>query len=110
VTIAGQRVRITGDSQPVRAFRGFFSGDEVGVSHHADSASETVAARAAGADARPSASDPAAGLVTIEIGEARFELHRLPEGWLHSHQMPFQRFRTADEAARALVHAIYGDD
>ncbi len=29
--------------------------------------------------------------MTIEIGEARFELHRPPEGWLHSHQMPFRR-------------------
>ncbi len=104
--IDGRTVRIAGDDRPVRAFRGFFSGDEVGVAHHADTAAETTAARAARAGDEQAAAEQPSGVVTISIGDVSFDFHRLPEGYLHSHQLPFMSFTSVDEAAAALVKLL----
>lgn len=104
--IDGRTVRISGDDRAVRPFRGFFSGDEIGVAHHADTAAETTAARAARAGDAETAAQQPSGVVTISIGEVSFDFHRLPEGYLHSHQLPFMSFTTVDEAAQALVRLV----
>ncbi len=92
MTIAGHRVRIVGDESN-RPFRGFFSGDELPAGHHAGAGAEAVAGRA----------DPPSGVVVIEVDGEPYEAHLQPGGWFHLHKLPFQRFDTVEDAARALV-------
>ncbi|HZV73698.1 MAG TPA: hypothetical protein VFF79_08290 [Conexibacter sp.] len=90
--IDGHTVRITGGDEPLRPFRGFFSGDELPGEHRMPT----------GAGDAP----PPADMVVIEVDGAPFEAHRLTSGYLHLHTVPFRRFSTVDDAAREIVRLI----
>jgi hypothetical protein len=93
----GKPVRIEGGSAPLKEFRGFFSGDD--FAHHDDDSDDPA--------------DDRSGVVSVVFEGQRFDLHRLPSGYLHSHDLPFQRFSSADEAAEFIARmaqhgVIYG--
>lgn len=88
-------VRISGRTDPPRAFRGFFVGDDLPKHHAPDPGS-------VGEQEEKQPDDH----VVIEIDGAPFELHRLTSGWFHLHALPFQRFATVDDAVEELVRLI----
>ncbi|MDO8185478.1 hypothetical protein Q5424_18530 [Conexibacter sp. JD483] len=104
--VKGHSVRVTGGDEPLRPFRGFFSGDPLPAGHvHAETPAPT-AREAAPADAEEAlAADPS--LVRIEIDDDySFDLHRTPEGDLHAHSLPFQAFASVEDAVAELVRIV----
>jgi hypothetical protein len=87
----GRPIVITGGEEPLRVWRGFFSGDDF----------EDHGAHEAGATA-PGAEAHARG-VTIQYEGQTFDLHRTTDGDLHSHDLPTLSFTSAEDAARTVA-------
>jgi hypothetical protein len=89
---AGRPLRVRGGAEPLRPWRGFFSGD----------AYEAHGEHVEGPGA-PGAHQPD---VTIEFDGQVFGLHRTTSGKLHSHMLPFVAFSSVDEAAYRMAELV----
>lgn len=93
--VGGHTVRITGRVDDPRPFRGFFAGDDLPSAHHEAEH---------GPEALPEELPP--DLTVIEVDGARFDVHRLPAGFFHTHQLPFQRFESIDQIVDQIVRLM----
>jgi hypothetical protein len=94
IDYGGRPVVITGGEEPLRAWRGFFSGDD--FEDHGDHEAGAVA---------PTGEAHARG-VTIQYEGQTFELHRTTDGDLHSHDLPTLSFTSAEDAARTVAELV----
>lgn len=98
IQYAGRPVVIRGGDAPVRAWRGFFSGDDYDV-HHVE------ASGAAASEDTPSP-QPHPGDIAVEFDGQVFDLHRTAVGDIHSHDLPFMSFTSVDEAALTVARFV----
>jgi len=83
----GRPITVTGNTAPLRPYRGFFSGDDWDPHHLGDEQEH-----------KPDA--------VVEFDGQVFELHRTIDGDLHSHDLPTRSFSSFEAAAEAIARLV----
>jgi hypothetical protein len=84
----GLTLHVSGRDRGATPWRGFFRGDPWIDHEHGEPGSTP-------------------DMLTLEVEGEKYELHRTASGALHVHDLPFELFETADEAAKAIVDQLH---